>query len=259
MISVVEEIARSGVTQEEVDRARQKILKDRELAAADPNRIAIELSEWAAQGDWRLYFLNRDRIEQVTPAQVKEVAEKYFTTSNRTVGFFVPTAKRERTPIPAAPDIAKLLEGYTGRQVKAGSSEASDVAPLAIEARLQRPEPIAGVKLAFLPKKTRGESVQLRLTLHYGNAENLKGLGEASGFLPGLMIRGTKNLSRQQIAGPARQKRGPAGHRNEYANAPRIWQPGAGHDHVHDRDQACQSPRRPGHPSPDPPRADPAG
>jgi zinc protease len=74
-----------------------------------------------------------------------------------------------------------------------------DVAPLAIEARLQRPEPIAGVKLGFLPKKTRGESVQLQLTLHYGNADNLKGLGEASGFLAGLMIRGTKNLTRQQI------------------------------------------------------------
>ena len=71
--------------------------------------------------------------------------------------------------------------------------------PLAIEARLQRPEPIGGVKLAFLPKKTRGESVQLRLTLHYGNAENLKGLSEAASFLPALMIRGTKNLNRQQI------------------------------------------------------------
>ena len=78
----------------------REILKDRELAAADPNRIAIELSEWAAQGDWRLYFLNRDRIEQVTPAQVKEVAEKYFTTSNRTVGFFVPTAKPRADPDP---------------------------------------------------------------------------------------------------------------------------------------------------------------
>jgi len=199
MISVVEGIGRSDVTREEVDRARQKILKNRELAAAEPNRIAVELSEWAAQGDWRLYFLNRDRIEQVTPAQVKEVAEKYFTTSNRTVGFFIPTAKRERTPIPAVPDIAKLVEGYIGRQVKPVSSEASDVAPLAIEARLQRPEPIAGVKLAFLPKKTRGESVQVRLNLRYGNADNLKGLSEASGFLSGLMIRGTKNLTRQQI------------------------------------------------------------
>ncbi len=199
MISVVEELARSGVSQQEVDRGRLKILKNRELAATEPNRIAVELSEWAAQGDWRLYFLNRDRIEQVTPAQVKDVARKYFTTSNRTVGFFVPTTKPERTPVPAAPDVAKVLDGYKGRQIKAGSSEVFDVAPLAIEARLARPAPIAGVKLALLPKKTRGESVQLRLTLHYGNADNLKGLTEASGFLAGLMMRGTKNLSRQQI------------------------------------------------------------
>ena len=62
-----------------------------------------------------------------------------------------------------------------------------------------RPEPIAGVKLAFLPKRTRGESVQLRVTLHYGNAENLKGMTEAGGFLPDLMMRGTTNLTRQQL------------------------------------------------------------
>jgi zinc protease len=199
MLSIVEEVARTGVTPEEVNRARQRILKDRELAASDPNRIAIELSEWAAQGDWRLYFLNRDRIEKITPAQVKEVADKYFTTSNRTVGFFIPTSKPERTPIPAVPDIAKLVDGYTGHQQKAQMGETSDVAPLAIEARLLRPEPIDGMKLAFLPKKTRGETVQLRLTMHYGSAQSLKGLTEAASLLPELMTRGTKNLSRQQI------------------------------------------------------------
>jgi zinc protease len=199
MLSVIDEVIRSGVTQTEVDRARQRYLKERELAAADPNRVAIELSEWGAEGDWRLYFLDRDRIEQVTPAQVKQVAEKYLTTSNRTVGFFIPTLKPERTPIPEVPDIAKLVAGYTGRQVKALVRDTEDVAPLAIEARLQRPDPIGGVKLAFLPKKTRGESVHLRLTLRYGNAENLKGLTEAADFAPELMTRGTKNLTRQQL------------------------------------------------------------
>jgi len=198
-LSVIDKVVQSGVSPEEVDRARQSLLKDRELAAADSNRVAIELSEWGAQGDWRLYFLHRDRLEQVTPAQVKEVAVKYLTVSNRTVGFFVPTSKPERTPIPAATEIAKLLEGYTGRQPKTESSETSDVSPAAIEARMQRPEPIAGVKLAFLPKKTRGESVHLRLTIRYGDAENLKGLEEAAGILPDLMMRGTKHLSRQQI------------------------------------------------------------
>ncbi len=199
ILSVIDQVVQSGVTAQDVDRARQSLLKDRELAAADSNRLAIELSEWGAQGDWRLYFLNRDRIEQVTPDQVKEVATKYLTASNRTLGFFVPTYKPERTPVPAAPDIAKLLEGYTGRQSKSESSETSEVAPLAIEAHLQRPEPIGGIKLAFLPKKTRGESVYFQLNLRYGNAENLKGLGEAAGILPDLMMRGTKSLNRQQI------------------------------------------------------------
>jgi zinc protease len=199
MLAVLDQVSASGVSQEEVDRARQKILKNRELAAADPNRIAVELSEWGAQGDWRLYFVNRDRIEQVTPALVKEIAQKYFTTSNRTVGFFVPTAKADRTTIPAVPDIAKLVDGYTGRATKSESSETNEVAPLAIEARVVRPEPIAGVKLAFLPRKTRGESVQLRLVLHYGTADNLKGMNEAANLLPELMIRETKSLNRQQI------------------------------------------------------------
>jgi zinc protease len=199
MLPVLDNVARAGVTQDEVDRARQRILKNRELAAADPNRIAVELSEWAAQGDWRLYCLHRDRIEQVTPAQVKDVALKYFTTSNRTIGYFVPTSKPERTPVPTVPDIAKLVEGYTGRQLKSIASEESDVSPLGIEARLKRPEPIAGVKLALLPKKTRNEAVFLTVAFHYGNAENLKGLAEASSFLGELMARGTKNLTRQQI------------------------------------------------------------
>jgi zinc protease len=198
MISVIDEVIHSGVSQEEVDRARQKILKDRELAAADPNRIAIALSNWAAQGDWRLYFIDRDRVEKITPAQVQEVAVKYLTPSNRTVGYFIPSAKPERTPVSPSPEIAKIVEGYKGRGAQS-SGESFDVSPLAIEARIQRPQPIEGVRLALLPKKTRGDSVHVALSLRYGTAESLRGKGEAGSFLSGLMARGTKNLSRQQI------------------------------------------------------------
>jgi zinc protease len=198
MLAEIDKLIQEGVTSEEVDRARQKLLKDRELAAADPNRIAISLSDWAAQGDWRLYFLHRDRLEQVTPQQVQEVAAKYLTSSNRTVGFFIPTTKPERTPIPPTPDIASLVEGYKGREVKS-AGEAFDVSPLAIEERVQRPDPIEGVKLSLLPKKTRGESLHLVVSLHYGTAESLKGQVQAAGFLPGLMLRGTRHLTRQQI------------------------------------------------------------
>jgi len=198
MLSVLDEVGKKGVTTEEVDRAKRKLLKDRELAAADPNRIAIELSEWAAQGDWRLYFLHRDHLEKVTPEQVRQVAANYLTPSNRTVGYFVPSAKPERTPVPLPPDVTKLVEGYKGRKVES-AGEAFDVDPLAIEARIKRPEPIEGVRIALLPKKTRGGSVHVRVALHYGDAESLKGRMTAADFLPGLMLRGTKALTRQQI------------------------------------------------------------
>jgi zinc protease len=198
MLSVVESLGKEGVTKEETERAKQRLLKERELADADPNRVAIELSEWGAQGDWRLYFLDRDRIEKVTPEQVKEVAERYLVRSNRTVGLFIPTESPQRATIPPTPDVAKLLEGYKGRD--AGSAgERFDVAPAEIQARIRRPDPIEGVKVALLPKKTTGETVSLQLTLRYGNADNLKGLVDAADFLPSLMVRGTKNLNRQQI------------------------------------------------------------
>ncbi len=37
------------------------------------------------------------------------------------------------------------------------------------------------------------------MTIRYGNAENLKGMVEATDLLPALLVRGTKSMSRQQI------------------------------------------------------------
>ena len=44
-----------------------------------------------------------------------------------------------------------------------------------------------GIKGILLPKKTRGESVNLRLVLHYGDLDSLKGYEAAAEMLPGLM------------------------------------------------------------------------
>ena len=76
IFDVIEAVKEKGVTKEEVERVRQQFLKARELASSDVNQLAVRLSEPIAQGDWRLYFLARDRIEQVTPEQVQAVAEE---------------------------------------------------------------------------------------------------------------------------------------------------------------------------------------
>jgi zinc protease len=198
LISIVEAVGDEGVTDEEMNRSKQQILKMRELASANTQQLAISLSEWAAQGDWRLYFLNRDALEKVTANQVKSAAAKYFKRSNRTVGLYIPTEKPERVPVPSTPDVLELVKDYKGRAAVA-AGEAFDFSPLAIEARVERTEIVPGAKGAFLPKKTRGEEVYLTLQLHYGNDQNLKGLETAAQFLAPLMLRGTKHLSQQEM------------------------------------------------------------
>src|SRR5262249_12487985 len=164
LLAEVEAIGVKGVTDEEVKRARDQILKQRELAAADSGSLAIQLSNWAGQGDWRLYFLHRDRIRKVTPADVQAAAMKYLHPRNRTVGLYTPTAKAERIATPTTPDVKALVRDYKGREAVA-RGEAFDVAPANIEARTKRSELPAGVKLALLPKKTYGESVNVQLVL----------------------------------------------------------------------------------------------
>ncbi|MDQ3043241.1 MAG: insulinase family protein, partial [Acidobacteriota bacterium] len=86
MTETVESFMKTAPTKEEVDRAKTAMLKDIELALNDPNRVGLEMSEWIAQGDWRLYFLTRDRLKKVTPEDVQRVAQTYLKQTNRTVG-----------------------------------------------------------------------------------------------------------------------------------------------------------------------------
>ena len=186
------------VTEKEVQRAVQQILKARELQAANTDRIAVSLSDWAAQGDWRLYFLFRDNMESLTTEQVQAVAEKYFVRNNRTVGLFIPSEKSERVSIPEAPDLAQMLDGYKGREaVSAG--EQIDPDPLKIEERTLRGDLTGGIRYAMLPKKTRGETVTLSVTLRFGSEESLKGRVGAAELLGIMMARGTKSLDYSAI------------------------------------------------------------
>ena len=198
MLDVIEQVAKQGVSDAEVERARQRLLKRRELAAASSKRIAIQLSEWAAQGDWRLYFLNRDRIEKVTAQSVKDVAVRYLQRNNRTVGLFIPTEQPQKVSIPQTPELAQMIGDYKGREAISAGEEFA-VTPENIDARTRRLTLPSGIKVALLEKKTRGQAVYLRLTLRYGDEKSLRGLTTACEFLPHLMIRGMKHLSRQQL------------------------------------------------------------
>ena len=198
LIETGEGTAEKAFTPEEVERARSELLKQRELTVADSQRVAIELSDWSAQGDWRLFFLYRDRLEKVTAEDVARVAATYLIRNNRTAGVYEPTKEAQRATIPGTPDLAQMIGDYKGRSDVAQGEE-FDVDPMAIEKRLARSALSSGIKVTLLPKKTRGSIVNLRLNLRYGNADALKGLAVAAELMPQMLNRGSENMTRQQI------------------------------------------------------------
>ncbi|MEX1229253.1 MAG: pitrilysin family protein [Planctomycetaceae bacterium] len=198
MFDVLEKLKEEGVTEAEVERARQQLIKQIDLSSHDTTQSAIELSEWASMGDWRLKFLYRDRVDTFSVEDVNRVAREYLKQNNRTVGIYIPVDKADRIEIPATPSLAEMIGEYKGRET-AASGEVFDVSPENIEARTRRVELNSGVEAALLPKKTRGETVNLRLTLRYGDVESLAGMKSVAEVLPSLMTRGTKNLSREQL------------------------------------------------------------
>ena len=123
-------------SKDEVDRARTRLLNRTEQELKNSASVGLNLSEWASMGDWRLLFLNRDRIEQVTPEDVARVAKLYLKTSNRTIGKFIPEDAPDRTVVPAAPDLEATLRNYTG---KAAVEEGEAFDPISRQYRSARP------------------------------------------------------------------------------------------------------------------------
>ena len=64
MIETVENAGKTAPTKEEVERAKTGLLKNIELSLNDPNRVGLDMSEYIALGDWRLFFLYRDRLQK---------------------------------------------------------------------------------------------------------------------------------------------------------------------------------------------------
>jgi len=199
LVAQAEGLGGKPATETEVERAKTDLLKGIERQLNDANQVGLAISGLVAAGDWRLYFLRRDRIEAVTAEDVNRVAAAYLRPSNRTEGLFIPTDDPRRAVIPESPDLAKLLDGYKGRPPLA-AGEVFDASIENIEARTTRTELPFGAKLAMLPKDNRGDTVRGRISLHFGHEATLMGKGYAPGFVGALMRRGTRDLDRQALA-----------------------------------------------------------
>ncbi len=194
----VEGLAATKIDDKEVERWRAGQQKQLELTMVDSRRLALELSEFIAQGDWRTIFAYRERVAKVTAADVARVAKLYLVSSNRTTGRFLPTPASLRAPLTETPDIADVVKGIDGGEVK-DQGEAFVATPETLEARTTRTDLKGGIKAAFLPKKTRGGKVQLVLDLHFGDDKSLQGKRAIAELAGAMLGRGTVKRSFQEL------------------------------------------------------------
>jgi zinc protease len=197
LLDIVEQMDSKPFTAEEVERAKVRAKRGYENTVTNAASIMQTLSSASALGDWRLWFLQRDRIAAVTAEEVNRVAGTYFKTHNRTIGRFIPVDQPQRLSVPAVESIAEMVKDYKGGAA-IESGEEFDPTPENIDARTTVVD-VDGIKVAMLPKKNRGDTVNMTLTLRYGNENSLMNLSTAAGMLPSMLMAGTKNYDRQAL------------------------------------------------------------
>ncbi|MFT7247344.1 MAG: zinc protease [Arcticibacterium sp.] len=197
-LETIDKAVATGFTQEDVDRAKSQTAKYLGQVTRNSEAFAKMLTEYIANGDWRTFFLFRDAVESVTLEDVNRIAKKYFKSSNRTVGQFVPTEEPDRVNVPEAPNVAALVKDYKGKVVEE-ITEVFEATTDNIDNRNSTGKLSNGMEYALLSKETRGNVVTASMTIRVGTKESLTGIGMTDNLTASMLMRGSKNLNRQAI------------------------------------------------------------
>ena len=191
-------LAKEPPTREELDRSKNAIVQRMDREFTSSQSLAMSMTDMVASGDWRLLFMNYEEIKRATVDDVVRVAKTYFKDSNRTVGVFIPENAPDRVAVPEAPSMEKLLRDYP-TSINISDGEVLDPAPASIEKRITRMKLPGGLKLALLPKGTRGNTVTAEIHLRFGNETLLAGKEAAAELAGSLLMRGTSTMTREQM------------------------------------------------------------
>ncbi|HLY70048.1 MAG TPA: pitrilysin family protein, partial [Puia sp.] len=176
------------VTQEDLQRAKNSLLKQITDVQNNTINFCINLAEIIGAGDWRLFYIYRDRVEKLTVDDVQSVLKKYYLPSNRTVGVFIPDKNPERTVVAERPDINALVKNYKGKETKT-QTETFETSISNIKRNTQYGTLSNGMKYALLKKPTKGDKIYANFILQVGDEKSLTG----KNIIPQLTARMLKN------------------------------------------------------------------
>jgi zinc protease len=197
LVAGIDDFKKNPPTPEEMARVKRESANTYEKILNNHETLGVAMSEYIAMGDWRYFFKDRDETEAATAEQVNAAVKRYLVRDNRTVGMFVPEDVPQRAEIPLAPAMAEVMKDFKAKE-NTLSAEVFDPSPANIDQRTQHAT-IGGLQLAMLTKKTRGETVNVALNLHWGDEKNLMGKKHIASFTGNLLASGTSKFTRAQL------------------------------------------------------------
>lgn len=196
----LDKIATIKYTEQDVARAKAKILKQIENIKNNTIGYAVNLTEIVGAGNYKLGMLYRDTVEKLTVADIQRVATKYFKTNNRTVGVFIPSKDEVRVKNIEYTDdqIATLTKDYKGKALEkeAAPFEASIKN---LKANLTEGKLSNGMKYGLIKKDIKGGKVLGSFRFPVSNAKDLNGKADVGSLMAQVLKTGTKSHTKEQI------------------------------------------------------------
>ncbi|WP_067062095.1 M16 family metallopeptidase [Roseateles chitosanitabidus] len=190
-----------GRTEARFDESELKRVRDMALVSyreqmKQPEALIQQISNLGAT-DWRLLFQLMEDIPKVTLADVERVRKAYLRPANRTLGRYFPTDQVERVEIPVAPPLEQRLADLKGPP-KVEEGERFDPTPQRLAERSAVKRLPSGIELLTLGKQTRGNTVELRMQLRWGERhETFRHHG--TDLIAALMGEGSPSVSKQAL------------------------------------------------------------
>jgi zinc protease len=200
LLHAADEIEMMNINNEDLARAKNNRIKSFENITNKTLDLAIAITEAIGAGDWRLWFWYRDQMENLTLTDVKDAAKKYYKTSNRTYGVFIPEATTpERTKVNETPDIAKLLDGYKGKEAAVQKADFENSIDNIKKNTVYGKLPNGG-KYVLLEKPTKGDKINASISFRMGDENSLMNKNEVAQIVAAMLKTGTTTKSKKQIS-----------------------------------------------------------
>ncbi len=223
-------------TAQELETARGAILAGQRALFRNSEAMAMSLSEAVASGDWRLLWMQREIIAQITLDEVHKIAATYLVPSNRTSGLFLPLASgstQARAPQTRAPDTEAMNQLITSA-INSEALRAASMPANTLKDAQNKDLPIiplkkdapsftitheamakhsqqgrltvngqSGLKLAVMTRQSKDDRVQGTLRLRWGTLESVNGSSVLASMLGANIPDGMAAVSSSSGNSPA--------------------------------------------------------